>query len=47
MILSRSFRERTPFPGQDPFVVHAVTGHSDAALRGRGRELRERLLALA
>jgi hypothetical protein len=31
---------------QEPFVVHDVTGHSDDALRTRGSELRERLLAL-
>lgn len=31
---------------QEPFVVHDVSGHSDDALRSRGRELRERLLAL-
>jgi glutathione-regulated potassium-efflux system ancillary protein KefF len=32
---------------QEPFVVHDVTGHADDALRRRGQELRERLLALA
>lgn len=31
---------------EEPFVVNDVTGHSDDALRARGRELRERLLEL-
>jgi glutathione-regulated potassium-efflux system ancillary protein KefF len=32
---------------EEPFVVNDVTGHSDDALRSRGRELRARLEALA